>query len=635
LISLPLVFAAFVALATPAPGGDTYLAELTRSARAARVADDVAWRKLLHHRARLLGDESDADGPGFFLAPDGKRDPAAELEATLAAFFAPEGEGGGAKHAQCVFPGRLLFLSERLAIDGARLPAVRCEAYEVYRQRLDARAVTAVFSSYYLNNPSSAFGHTFLRIDRPEDVRDRRRLDLVEYGFDFAATVDTGNLLLYAVKGFSGRFHGDWNYRPYFYKVRQYADYESRDLWEYSLDLSPREVELLVAHLWELGSTWFDYYYLTENCSYGVLAALEAAAPRLDLLRHLGPIVIPADTVKALYAEPGLVRAVHFRPSIRTQFEARAAQLDRTELAAVEALVASPATRLSGLSPASEARALDAALDYVDLTHAHELLDAVVTPAADLKQQLMERRSALLVQSEELVVPAPAAAGPQLGHGSIRTSLGGGASSRRGPLATYDLRLGLHDLADPPSGYPTLSRIDFLRLRLRYEPRAKALGVEDAAFAELTSLADFGTFERHLSWKARVGATTVRDAACKGCLAGVASGGGGLTKVLLAGRLTAFATTDAELLAAPSLSGTGGTGFRLGIGPAAGVRLRATDRLSLLGEAAWRWLPAADPGSTFDLHLEARLHLSGWTAFAEASRWPAESQVVVGASLFL
>jgi hypothetical protein len=595
----------------------------------------VAWRKLLHHHARLLGDESDADGPGFFLAPGGKKDPAAELEATLAALLAPEGPGGAAKHAQCVFPARLLFLSQRLAIDLARLPAVRCEAYESYRARLAARAVTAVFSSYYLNNPASAFGHTFLRLDKSDEARAGRRVDLVDYGVDFAATVDTGNVLVYAWKGFAGQFHGDWSYRPYFYKVRQYADYESRDLWEYDLDLSPREVEMFVAHLWELGSTWFDYYYLTENCSYGLLAALEAAAPRLDLLRHLGPIVIPADTVKALHAQRGLVRGVHFRPSIRTQFEARAARLDRAETAAVEALVASPSAPVGGLPPESEARALDAALDYVDLVNAHELLDGVVTPAADLKQKLMERRSALLVQSDELVVPAPAGEGPQLGHGSLRTSLGGGASTRRGPLATYDVRLGLHDLADPTAGYPPLSRIDFLRLRLRYEPRANALGVEDAAIAEVTSLTDFGTFERHLSWKARLGATTVRDAACQGCLAGVVSGGGGLAKVLLAGRLTAFATTDAELLASPGLAGTAGTGLRVGVGPAGGLRLRATERVSLLGEAAWRWLPAAEPRSTFDLRLQARLHLAHWTAFAEASRWPLESQVVVGASLFL
>ncbi|MFL5260826.1 MAG: DUF4105 domain-containing protein, partial [Anaeromyxobacteraceae bacterium] len=631
---LTLLLAA-LALA-PAPGGaGADVAALTHAARAARLADDIGWKKLLHFHAHLLGDESDADGPGFFLARDGKKDPAAELEATLEALFAPVGEGGAAKHAQCVFPARLLFLADRLAIDRGGLPPVRCEAYEAFRERMDARAITAVFSSYYLNNPASAFGHTFLRIDRADGARAGRHLELVDYGVDFAATVDTGNVLLYAAKGLAGMFHGDWSYRPYFYKVRQYADYESRDLWEYDLDLTPREVETFVAHLWELGSTWFDYYYLTENCSYGVLTALEAAAPRLDLLRHLGPIVIPADTVKAFHAQPGLVRAVHFRPSIRTQFEARAAQLDAAERRALEALIESPAAHLDPLPPASQAHALDAALDYVDLSNAHELLDGAVTPAADVKQRLMERRSALLVQSDELAVAAPEAAGPQLGHDSLRTSLGAGASTRKGPLTTVDVRLGLHDLADPAAGYPSMSRIDFLSVRLRYEPRANALGVEEATFADVMSLADFGTFERHLSWKARLGATTVRDGGCKDCLAGLVSAGGGLAQVLLGGRLTAYATTDAELLGTPALVGTGGTGLRLGVGPAGGLRLRAGDRVTLLGEAAWRWLPAADPGSTYDLRLEARFHLARWTAFAAASRWPAESQVVVGASLFL
>ena len=68
---------------------------------------------------------------------------------------------------------------------------------------------------------------------------------------------------------------------PYFYKVREYNDYESRDLWEYDLNLSPRAVAMLVAHLWELGSTYFDYFYLSENCSYHSLAVLGVAEPSL------------------------------------------------------------------------------------------------------------------------------------------------------------------------------------------------------------------------------------------------------------------------------------------------------------------------------------------------------------------
>ena len=44
-----------------------------------------------------------------------------------------------------------------------------------------------VFSSYYLNNPASAFGHTFLRLNREEVASGGERLDLIDQAVDFAA----------------------------------------------------------------------------------------------------------------------------------------------------------------------------------------------------------------------------------------------------------------------------------------------------------------------------------------------------------------------------------------------------------------------------------------------------------------
>jgi hypothetical protein len=625
------------ALTAPPAGGDGDLqAALVARARAAKLADRLGWRRLLHYRSKWLGGvESDADGPAFFLSPRGKTDPAAELEATLAGFFAPQPADPGLQHPQCQFPARLAWLASELGFDPASLPRRTCEGLDTFRERLQPRSITLVFSSYYLNNPASSFGHTFLRVNKGDAAEGGRRFELVDYGVDFAAVADTGNAVLYAVKGLTGLFQGRWNHYPYFYKVREYADYESRDLWEYDLELSAREVELLAGHLWELGSTWFDYYYLTENCSYGILAALEAAAPRLELLRHLGPIVIPADTVKALYEMPGLVRSVHFRPSIRTQFLARTAALTGPERGALDALMADERAPLGPLPPAAGARALDAALDWVDFAHARELLDNVPTPAALVKQRLMERRAGLAVQSEELVIPLSRGQQPQLGHGSIRTGVGGGASSRSGALAVYDFRLALHDLADPKDGYPDLAQIEFLPTRLRYEARSNALSLERTLLVDVVSLNDYTPFDRHVSWRAALGADTVRDAGCPGCLAGKAQVGGGLARSVLGGAVTAYALTDAELAWAPRLSGLDGASARLALGPSGGLRLRLGDRVSLLGEAGWRYLPWAAPRSTFELRATARLHLGRFSLWAEAGRWPLATEGLAGISLFL
>ena len=320
-----LVSLAAAAPATAAPAPDpSYLPELVLRARRLGLAEDPGWIRLGHWRRTVQGDwKSEVDGPAFFRALRGKTSPRAELEATLRGLFDARPVADELSDAQCRFPARFAFLARKLDVDPARLPPRACPRLEDFLGRVHARAVTLVFSSYYLNNPASAFGHTFLRLDKEEGARAGKEQELLDYGVDYAATVTTRNAVAYALNGLLGRFKGRFSHLAYYYKVRQYADAESRDLWEYDLALAPEEVALLTAHLWELGGTWFDYWYLDENCSYHVLAALEAAAPRLDLLSHVGAFgVLPSDTVQALFRNPGLVRDVHWRPSIRTQFEA-------------------------------------------------------------------------------------------------------------------------------------------------------------------------------------------------------------------------------------------------------------------------------------------------------------------------
>ncbi len=60
-------------------------------ADAAGLAARREWQTLLHYRPNGEGGMvSDADDPRFFLAPNGKTDPQAELAATLRAFFQPD-----------------------------------------------------------------------------------------------------------------------------------------------------------------------------------------------------------------------------------------------------------------------------------------------------------------------------------------------------------------------------------------------------------------------------------------------------------------------------------------------------------------------------------------------------------------
>jgi hypothetical protein len=631
------LLAAAVALLPSAParaGAPSYLDELILRARAQRLAEDPGWLRLGHWKRTPVGWKSEVDGTRFFRALRGKTSPAAELEATLRGFLDARPVADELDDAQCRFPARFAYLSARLGFDPERLPRRRCPRQEEFLGRLQARSATLVFSSYYLNNPSSAFGHTFLRLNKAEEARAGKSFELLDYGVDYSATVDTRNALLYAFKGLFGLFQGVFLHYAYYYKVREYADAESRDLWEYDLALTPEEVTLLAAHVWELGGTFFEYWYLDENCSYHVLGALEAAAPRLSLLEHVKTVVLPSDTVKALYENAGLVRAVHYRPSIRTQFLARAAALDGRGKALLEALAADPTARLPDEVPAeTRAAALDAAVDLVDLRHGKELVLGRAPHAARVRQVLLERRSAIRVQSPPLVLSPPHESAPERGHGSFRVGAGGGHSTRDGGLALLDLRIALHDLGDPPRGFPPLSQIEFLPTRLRLAPREERFELDESWLVRIVSLNDLSRFDLRPSWRVKAGAATVRDAGCAGCLAGQAELGGGYALASLARVLDLFGGADVAVEWSPHLSGAGGSEVRAGVGPGGLARIRLGPRAALLADARWRWLPGADPDRTFDLRGGLRLHLGRDASLAlEARRTPAED--VLSASLY-
>ena len=165
--------------------------------------------------------------------------------------------------------------------------------------------------------------------------------------------------------------------------------------------------------MWELGSTWFDYYYMTENCSYHILGALEAAVPRLAFLEKTRVPVAPADTVKIVTDTPGLVTRVSFRPAIRAQVAARVRDLTGSERELTSELATDPQTPWPARLPVERrVKVLDAATDVVDMHYAKELPFDLEGPGAQRKQHLLERRAELAVRSESCACPRPTTSGP-------------------------------------------------------------------------------------------------------------------------------------------------------------------------------------------------------------------------------
>ena len=640
--AVPTTSASVQAPAAPDAGLAAYVERLRDEARAKGLAKEPQWLKLGHYRASKLGGyKSEADGPAFFLSKKGPSDPEAELLATIDAFHARP-LGGHDGHALCTFPARFAYLARALSLDVTRLPNVGCEKFEKYWTKVDADAVSVVFSGYYLNNPASAFGHTFLRLHRRNQAgATTERLELLDYGVDYAAEVPDGeNAAVYAVKGLTGIYHGGFKLLPYFYKVREYNDLESRDLWTYELALPPEKLTLLVAHLWELGSTYFDYWYMSENCSYHILAAIEVAEPTLSLLDRVRWPVVPIDTVKALLANKGLVKRVHHRPALRSVLEARTKTMSGAELDAVDALVSDPQAVLpTSWAPERKAAVLDAAADLVDVRYSRKIVEDAGSAPAVVKQKLLQRRAELAVVSDEVEVPTDPRTIPERGHGSSRIMLGYGrtvpahgaafaAASR--PFLQLDFRLTLHDLADAPRGYPEGSQIEFLPTRVRLYGAPRSFQLEDFALVRVLSLMPWTRFQKALSWRVRAGVTRLHDPGCDGCVFPVAELGFGATLGAFHDALMVFALGDTRAYLGRLASNSQGAGpiGRASVGPQLGMRARLSDAFVWLTTGGLQVQPWQTPRTTWSAQSTLRwMFARDWAFDLEARAFPTQRDV--------
>jgi len=609
---------------------------LVRVAHEKRLAERSMWWRLLHYRSGVFGVASEVDAGHFFNSPDGKTEPEAELDATLRGFFSPGPSDDRIQHPFCRFPARLAWLNAELRFDFRVLPRQPCARFEEFRQRVDPESISLIFSSYFLNNPASAFGHTLLRLNKKRAPGGEERQALLDHGINFGANVDTGNAVLYALKGLAGMFAGEFTNVPYYFKVREYNDFESRDLWEFELTLSPREVDMAVAHIWELGSALFAYYYLSENCSYQMLGILEVASPRIDLMAKLGWPVLPIDTLRAVAENPGLIRAVTYRPSTRVQFRRRLSALDGAEAELVFRLGEDPDLPLPASASAERQMAmLDTALDLIAFRHGKELLEPKSAPSARA-QRLQSRRARLGLISPTLVIPTPELENPLRGHERARLDLGEGYSTRSGFYHALDLRLALHDWSDPSAGYPETLSISFLPIRLRHYIERQRLELEQASLIAITSLVPMDVFDQSISWHAHLGAARIHDDGCDECFAGLVEAGGGIAGGLFNDGVLAYLDFNTALAGlGPIEGGLFGWPLRLGVGPKAGLRLRPLPELVSTLRGDLQYLPAQTPTFTWAASATLRwMYRHDFALSLEAQAFPSGEFLQAASTLY-
>lgn len=482
--------------------------------------NDPEWKTLLHYRT-----QSEADGEAFFLDPQGNKNPEAELAATLHAFHTHRTvtHQAGEMPAECAFPARLRWLKTRNLIpkdtpDSLSNP--KCDALITWWKRLDAKDLSLIYAAPYLGSPASMFGHTFLKINT------HRQSDLLSYALNFEAYTGVDAGFGYIFNGLLGFYPGVFSTTPYYLKTQTYSNIESRDLWEYSLDLTQREVEQLLLHAWEMGTTHFNYYFFDENCSYHLLSLLEVARPGLKLREQFFFATIPVDSVRA--ALPLVTKPPRRRESSNGLFARRLELLtseDRERF-----FQERKAPKLTGYESAA---LLDAWIEDHRLRALREASQVSENYQSTPVELLNARRR--MTGVTQAPVSAPEIARPENGHRTTKLRLGQGIE-RSQPTTRVEFRAALHDLLDPDPGYLPFSELTVLRLSgsLRWSKHSLTeesgrFRLDDFTFGEVQNFDPISRLRIPLSWRMGAGLTRPLDRGCVSCVVGEVRSGGGFT----------------------------------------------------------------------------------------------------------
>ncbi|GKS60024.1 hypothetical protein YTPLAS18_35510 [Nitrospira sp.] len=592
LFLLGLLGVGLFALCTPSKvraDGATYADELAERARALQLADAPEWQDLLHYRRTLAGGyESLQDDPRFFMSPEGKTNPEAELGATLRAFFSQDLVGKSKQPAQCAFVARYHWLRDQLEFDDARLLPIPCPRFDRWFAEFDADGISMIFPAGFMNNPSSMFGHTFLRIDQRGQTPQTR---ILAYTINYAADMPPDAGIEYPIKGIFGGYKGLFSTVPYYLKVQEYRDIEHRDVWEYRLAFTPPQIRRLLMHAWELGNAEFDYYFFGENCSYHILSLLDVADPQLRLTDRFPFYTIPSDTVRVLMEIPGLVSEVSYRPSRSTVVRRKREAMSGEERAWLGRLIEQPVlgkdAEFEALPVKRQAFVLDTVSDYLLLRS-----DALGGKDNSWKQRnraILGARSALKVRSPEFEIE-PFTQRPDYGHGTQRVGVGAGWRNDQA-FEEFNFRGAYHDLLDPDPGYTPDAQIELVNVAIRHYHNESQARIERFSPANVISLSPMDSLFHAPSWKISVGMDTIKYGGCALCSNGNLNGGMGAafeTRWLRREVFFAMAEVDANYSKAYE------DNYRVGGGGTVGVLANVTERWKLLATTTYLKYPLGD-----------------------------------------
>lgn len=398
------------------------------------------WQALLHYETSRLSrrTQSAINTSTFFLSPQGQTDPLAELQETIKAFTVVDADVNEA--AQCRFPARLMWISEQLE-SVRNVPRVDCADFLEWANPEGTRSISMIFATGHMKSPASYFGHNFLKFNGTGNTASG---DLLDQTINFGAEVPEDEAALtYFYNGIFGGYSAVFERQQFFRHMSKYGEEDLRDVWEYELDLSRDELELILAHTWELQSAQLTYYFFRENCAYQIAKLLALVSPA-QLVPQYMPWTMPYNIFDRLMemqirGKP-VVGEISYHPSRRSRFHQRYFALSSVERMTFARQVARQVpleqTGFENFPMPSKLAVVDALLDYYEFRLRLDKNDGVAK--SQKKSLLLTRFKYPVSDSNEEVYDAPFA--PHLAQKPGYLSFGAVGNSAVRDVAEISIR---------------------------------------------------------------------------------------------------------------------------------------------------------------------------------------------------
>lgn len=463
--------------------------QLSEQALALNLAEQTTWRRLLYLKDSQPGrtnsakaNTSPVKNPEFFVSPEGRSDPQAELLALLEKMTAKNlsaTEQSTNQAVLCRFPARIHWLQQQLAIPDAELAPMDCGEFDAWLAKLDPKRLSVIFAEEYLDNPLSAFGHTLMLIDSSESLADPAAIDHAHALNDTVAGNPDDNFVLYAIKSMTGLYPNDITIDPYPEKLAYYLQGDERDVWSYPLQLTHAEIQQIMRHVWETKDLGLPYYFTTDNCASEILRYIDIVRPEGSLLNQLPYVVVPSDVVRLLTKE-GLITEQNYLPADDSLRQAK----------------------------------MNAEAQQSNINSATTDTPSVQAALLTLPESVINKENKLLTTPV-----MPANNNPNDASPLKRAMVGIGTRDDMGYL-TLGFRAGFHDLLDRPDGFPQNFDLEGAGLTFRVydtddndanRPNQKNVVLQDLILIRGRSFNPINSAKTGKTWGLNLGATRVND----------------------------------------------------------------------------------------------------------------------------